>query len=469
METKENQILKKIQSTFILYSNGADNIRKRDAFKLFFEMKIIDVNEFNIFLLNYHLAKSSNQRKCSFEYFLKLILFIYSIQKNKDIEFQYDFNLPTLPEKDEITKSNNIINVLVNLNDYIEVCFPNFDEKLIKRALNSEIFEYLNDFSENLYKIFNENANKSNNYLHYININKLIPLFFELPIYSNINSKDIAQIVSNFICPWKVKVDTSFIKIFDELLSKNNPNFIENEFSLLGIDSNNLNFTFSSFVLLLICFGLHYNKNEATSDLNATEYFIESILELKKNTTEVKFETIDKTESIIEEEETFPESANIKEAFRMIDNPNKDDFSFLQETLYVLDRELLVLEDENENIVYPLEKLSIEVEEEEKRKTDEKEAKIIKLARKPPKRPNDRNAKPPRPHYFEDKPDPDKTNLKYFGYKTIENFTNRLMKQSINDILPNSKVYPSLLKDVLLIPKSIPAEVIKQLIRLNRH
>lgn len=522
MEFKDNNVLRVFHSVFFEYSLNHEELNKFEIYKLLFENKMIDVCDFNIFHVNFIIKQlSPNSDKLTFEQFLKLVFFIYSQQMrmlqsknednkehtpnnqenselleknlllNGDMEYPFDANEVSsqsikliIENKKLIYSSNNIVKVLldqVELKEkFFDLCCPFFDnDDLFKIILGEEIISFLSMYSNGLQSFFISNS-KFDDYknVQYMNIAELISIIWNHNIYSNFDCETITNIVCNFLYPLKLKISESLKEIFDEPKLKNNPDLVKEEFWKMYIHSEEINFTFSTFVLMMACFALNLPENHEKGLSDSIDFFCKFVLEIKEN--ELQEEQVQLEESIHNpvDEDYFPESKIYEDAKIMQTNPNKNDTDFLHDSLSILDKDIPDVIDIFKNlqnvtpnhsntlfynnlkidkVKFPLNTLKKEVEEEILRKQETKEKKMIENAKKS-KRVNPRDQQP-KPVFFEDPPNMDFEKAKYFGNKNIEDLKNRFLINSYKDVLLNSGVYPCLLKEILIIPKKMTKEV----------
>ena len=112
---------------------------------------------------------------------------------------------------------------------------------------------------------------------------------------------------------------------------------------------------------------------------------------------------------------------------------------------------------------FPLERLAIEVTEEKDRQLQAKESRQIAKAKKPKKR-NARDA-PPKEIYMSEVPNKSTYEERYRGKPHIESLTERVVKRTFKETLPNSNVYPVLIREALILPNSFPSEVKEKVIQ----
>ena len=105
--------------------------------------------------------------------------------------------------------------------------------------------------------------------------------------------------------------------------------------------------------------------------------------------------------------------------------------------------------------------MKIEIDEKKKKEEDDySNAQILGAKKKENKK---EKGPPKRPAQWEDKIDPIKEKMKYLGTKTIEDMKHRFFKLSYKDTIVNTLVYPSLLREIMILPKSLSKDVTKDL------
>jgi tetratricopeptide (TPR) repeat protein len=280
--------------------------------------------------------------------------------------------------------------------------------------------------------------------------------------------------------------DSTFKEEFLTFFEKNlKDEEIKGFFDKLMLPIEEYNFNFSIIALLMNVFAL---KLETSKDLPKEEkikFFYEEILNLKN------FEEVNLTEEKIEEEKPeekvedyVPESETLNKCKESFGNYSKDDIEFVNEFLLMLDK---ILPPEDENILmfsneydyptkkvytndmkskipkFPVERLAVEVEEERERKIEEQEKRQIAKAKKAKKNQKEK-VENPYDTVMGEVPNININNERYLGHEKILTLTHRLIKHTFKELLPNSKVYPSLLKEVLIIPPLCPQKCIESIV-----
>lgn len=535
MEPKyDNKILKIIQDIFNDYSLAPDELPKTNFFRLMFENKLIDVCDYNIFYLNHYVNELIQDKDyLTYEQFLVLLFFIYGQQlkmlktqkideetfsnlmtnerenynekqanneQNNELDRQLpnDINEMTIDsykviiDKEQVSFVNNTIIRVLKLirednNNYVDIVIPDYQdqEKLLNHVLTSESINFSKNYSDPLYHIFCGNSSfLPEKNIQLMNISDLIRIIWEKNIYNNIESEVIAKNLIYFMCPVKINLSKKniaekFYNIFDDPKLKNNPDLVQEHFLAINIDSKKINFTFSTFVLIMSTFAINIPENEGKGLLEALGHFYKTVLEIEINDIFNKMDNINENTANLIDENQWHESKTLSEAKRMQNNPDKFDKDFLLDSLTLLDKDLpemnsLIKSTQNsmptqannlfnnkykkEVLKFPLQTLKVELDEIAKKKTEDSDnAKIEKL--KGAKKSNGREP-PPKPMFFEDLPDVEFEEFKYFGNKTIETLKQRFLKNSFKEIMMNSNVYPCLIKEVMIIPKKLHVEVL---------
>jgi tetratricopeptide (TPR) repeat protein len=231
-------------------------------------------------------------------------------------------------------------------------------------------------------------------------------------------------------------------------------------------------------------FTLYLESSKESPKEDKVKFFYEEILHLKVDNINVSDEKIEeeKKEQIVED--ILPQSETLNKAKASFGKYTKEDIEFMNEFLQNLDK---VLPPEDENILsfandydyptkniftnvkkdvipkFPVEKLAVEIEEEKQRMIEEKEQRAIDRAKKPKKNQKEK-VENPYDKVMGEVPDINVSSERYLGRSKIFTLTHRLIKHTYKEILPNSKVYPSLLKEVLIIPPLCPQKSIELIV-----
>ena len=110
---------------------------------------------------------------------------------------------------------------------------------------------------------------------------------------------------------------------------------------------------------------------------------------------------------------------------------------------------------------FPLEKLQVEIDEKNAKDLAAYEKRRIERAKKPKKR-NARDP-PPKEIYHDELPNQKKYDEKYLGKTIVDTLTGNMVKSTFKEIVSNAKVYPSLIRESLILPKILP-DKIKELV-----
>jgi hypothetical protein len=545
IEQDDNLILKIIHDLYKDYAIIKDELPKQYFFRLIFENKLMDVCDYNIFYFNHYANEITDEDFLTYQEFLKLIFFIYGQQlkmiksqkvdedtfstntnikpmtKNSKTKYDSDSEeekeespqeaelkkeIPNdineltvdsynvILDKDKFTFMNNTIIKIMKMvrydhDNYIDIVIPDYEENdnEFYKILSNENLVLCKEYSDPLYHIFCSNSNfHSNKNIQLMNISDLIRIIWEKNIYNNIESSKIAKVISKYLCPIKINFNRKdimdkYINIFDDPKLKNSEEAVKKYFDNINLDSTKINFTFSSFVMILTEFSLLIPDSVGKDYKECLEHFFQTILEIEKNDLFGRMENMNENESYIDEDSPYMESKILVEARRMQQNPEKIDMDYLLDSLKFLDKDLpemnaLIKSLENpkpncsnyvkgneikiEKLPFPLNTLQVEIDEMKGKMQKEKDQiKIDKL--KGAKKASGREA-PPKPVFFEDIPDKKLEEVKYFGNKTVETLKGRLIKNSYKDILMNSNVYPCLIKEVMVIPKKLHVDVNKK-------
>jgi hypothetical protein len=513
MELKENSILINLANLYKSYTDYTEVNDKLTIFKIFFEHKMIDICDFNAVSINYYLNQlSPNTDKITYEQFLRLLFFIYDQQtkvikqkqeettskkkkesnkpvkkklSREDISYISDESINTILGDKGVTSEFTILKMFDEGFSfdpkYKSYCTPVFEKnyELMKNIIKSETFEMLALFSVNLEKVFKENCyDLTQHNISLLPVSSLIDIIYDYNIFANIKSLTIAEIFVKFLHPQKIRVSDELIAIFDNPNNKENPENVREEFDKIYLEADNLNFPYSTFLLFLVALAIKLPDNKDKPVVEAIDYFLTNILGLQKNDYFEKLAKMEE-EEYLESLEYIPSSKNIDEAKRLQDDPTKEDIGYMLDTLLYLDKEIPEISEiikntcnpqpghsntiyanpyKAENSLFPLIPLKIEIEEKNKRDEDIRDEKKILKAKKPAKKRNPRDP-PIKPVYFHDKPDKVEEKFKSFGHPAIEDLKNRLLKRSFKDVIANTNVYPSLIPEILIIPKKLSLEV----------
>ena len=510
--SEENVTLKKLQD---FYSYHLQKSQEKEEFKaedensltklyiirMFFEYSIIDTCGYNIFQLSEFLHQlNSTSETIDLQQFFKLIFYLYKIQTINQGVADSEISELSLDDINEIsnnyktvTDPNNIINLILDQYEantkYFKYCIPDLTNSSLKEVLDYDFLsicsKYMNALNNNIYlKYADRNEEKKIYYLNFIKMNKFL---IEQHITSLFRTNELyeymqifTQIKSDFLEDSTFKEE--FLTFFEKNLTDEE---IKEFFNKMILPLEDYNFNYSSIALLLNVFASNLESSKESPKEEKIRFFYEEILHLKNfdevNLTEEKINEEKEDETI---EDYLPESETLNKAKQSFGKYTKDDIEFIGEFLEKLDK---ILPPEDENILafaneydypvnklhnnekkstipkFPVERLAVEVEEEKERKLAEQEKRQIERAKKPKKNQKDKNENPYE-KVMGEVPNLKVENERYMGRDKILTLTHRLIKQTYKEILPNTKVYPSLLKEVLIIPPLCPQRCIESIV-----
>ena len=512
--SNENAVLKKLQDFYSFHlkksqenpdykAQDENSITKLYMIKIFFDYCLIDTCGYNIFQINEFLHQlNSSSEEINSQHFFKLIFYLYKIQTinqgvadSEIIELSIDDINEISTNYKPITHPNNIINLITEQFEkntkIFKYCVPDITNPIFKEVFDYDILsissKYMNVLNNNIYlKYADKDEEKNIYFLNFIKMNKFLIENHITPLFKGNELFDFLQI---FLQIKSEMFDDpifkeEFITFYEKSLTYEE---IKEFFNKLILPIEDYNFNFSSISLLM---NILASKLESSKNLQKEEkikFFYESILNLKS------FEEVNLTEEKIEEEKQdnknkiedyIPESETLNKAKENFGNYSKDDIEFVNEFLLILDK---ILPPEDENILlfaneydyptkkvftneekskipkFPVEKLAIEVEEEKERKLEEQEKKLIEKAKKAKKNQKEK-VENPYDTVMGEVPNIKINNERYLGHEKILTLTHRLIKHTYKEIFPNSKVYPSLLKEVLIIPPLCPQKCIELIV-----
>ena len=437
-------------------------------------------------------------------------------------------------EQKQISSTKNIIKIIMNQRDlrkntYSFLC-PNFSKEDIQNILQFDILNfvarYMNsieteifnkysvvdpDNNEEYFKYINslkkeegENTSKENNNINFdddeeeekeknkinvkdpnyikpfrlLNVAKFNTLIFDYPIFKNFPCEEITQYLSLFIPQLQESDFNQIKKAFDERLEEQE---IRDIFSFVSsIDSiDDLNFSYSSLVILLIQFCLKLKSSEGKTFQDSIDFLFSSEFNLKPDHDNLS-EQIQEKEEEEEDYDFVPESEILNEAKQNKMGEEEAELVYdvlenLEKTLPPIDKNVISFVNDypqHSNNLYlnkyevipakfPLETLQVEIDERNARNLEESEKRRIERAKKP-KRRNARDP-PPKEIYMQELPNKDISSERYLGKTKIPSLTKNNVKNTFKEIVSNSKVYPSLIHESLILPKILP-DKIKELI-----
>ncbi|MCQ2816316.1 MAG: tetratricopeptide repeat protein [archaeon] len=500
----EHKEIMTLRDIFNKYRNPSkDYLTKYEVLKIFYDYTLLDTCGINIFDLNnllYDLeadldpGQESPSPNITLEKFLRLIFFIHRKQyEDAEIESQISsVSINSISKmvnpsgkREYIFDENSIIYLMVKEETKKQIFYYTMKPKIDKAdphemttAYNIKILE---KYQKNIYdKLFKPYASrqKENFRIEFpsINIVELNKFLYDKNVMANFSSEEIGDILEDYM-DISLKSDSDkilFFKLFEDRKKEKEVKEILNKFI---IPKSHVNFNFSLFVLILGSFAKALKCTEGEIFERQVEFFFEKILEIKEDDFVEKLQLDDDKDKFDEETlEYLPEPEKLTNA-KLRKPKTKEDEYFIVDLLNALndllpepDEKVLQFMNEQEYHAdnysfykskrehpiakYPVEELMIEREEEKERKEAEKERKQILKAAKPKKKQKEKRENPcdcP----LEPITTIEEHDLKYFGKPRIESLTHRILKHTFKEILPNSNVYPSIIKEVLMIPKKI--------------
>ena len=441
-------------------------------------------------------------------------------------------------EQKQISSTKNIIKIIMNqrdlrTNSYNFLC-PNFNKKDIQKIFQYELLDFVSKYMNsietdifNKYSIIDPNNNdeyfkylkkkedadklklnlnnntsnnninaieekekekdekdkekKEDNYIkpfRILNITNFNTLIFDYPIFKNFPCEEITQYLSLFIPEFQENNFAQIKKAFDEKMDEEQIKEIFSHVS--AIDSvDDLNFSYSSLIILLIQFCLKLKSSEGKSFEESIDFLFSSEFNLKPDQANL-IEEIQEKEEEEEDYDFVPESTILNEAKqnKMGDEEAElvyDVLENLEKTLPPIDVNVVSFSNDkpqHANNLYlnqykvvpakfPLETLQVEIDERNAKNLAESEKRRIERAKKPKKR-NARDP-PPKEIYMEELPNIKVSSERYLGKEKIKTLSKNNVKNTFKEIISNTKVYPSLIHESLILPKILP-DKIKELI-----
>lgn len=491
METlAENNILKTIQDIFNYYlPKGKETLNKTVVLRIFFDYDIMDNCGYDIFQISNFLNQlNPTNDEIDIKKFLLLLFYIYRMQINKEFEDSdvTEISVDNVNElsdnRKQIVSSNNIIRIMINQKEKLETFFyfevPDFTNETVNKIVQHDELMYLEGYHNAIKeKIFNKYSQvDTEKGVRYINVVSLNNMFFELPIFVNFTKDQLANFCKNFI---KIHIQNDqdeeiYKQLFDKKLNVKEVNEIFNNFL---ITTSDVNFSYSAIVIFISFLAMNLEStNDMTFEQRIKFYFEEQLKLLRDDAEDETQEKINEETKEDQEEDYLPESETLNKAkLRQINE--KEDVAFLDEFLSLIDKNLpeedeYILAFQNDLPTYgntihtnafkvkpakfPVETLDVEIQEARQKQLEEKENIQIAKAAKPKKE----KEKNPNPLEFSMAPlhNEEETNNLYFGQPRTDTLTHRLLKHTYKEILPNSNVYPSLIKEVLMIPSTLQSK-----------
>ena len=486
----ENTVLKTLQEIFLSYKKDKNTVNKADILRLFFEFNIMDVCGYDIFQISNFLNElNPTNDEMEMKHFFLLVFYIYKTEIQADdssviSDMSVDLVNNFSGNRKEINTSNNIIKLLISQQEKIETPFmfesPNFKNETILKIVSYDLLTFISHYAqsikEKIYGVYCGVDPEKN--VEFMNVTSYNNFIFNFPLFVNFNTDELMKLSRNFI---KIELTSeeetnTFRGLFEKKLTYKE---VQQIFNTFLIPTEYVNFSFSSFVIILAFFALNLKSSEDAEPEERIKFFFETQLELTRDDSKQTKEIL-KDQEEDQEVDFLPESEALNKA-KLRDTNNEQVASFIEDFLSSLDRSI---PEEDQNIMafsndipnhsntlavnpfkpvpvkFPVERLDIEVQEEKERALQAKENAQIMRAAKPKRKEKDKN---PNPLEFsmEEVPNEDIHNLKYFGKPRIDTLTHRFLKQTYKEILPYSNVYPSLIKEVLMIPSILPSKTME--------
>ena len=512
--SEENALLKELQDFYSTEQKKSqenekykvkteNNMKKIYVFQIFFDYNIIDTCGYNIFQINEFLHQlSPDSDEIDIQQFYKLIFYLYKIHTINQGVADSEINELSMDDINDIStsikpikESSNIINLLTdqfkNGTKIFKFCNPDFSNEVFNDILDYEFLslssKYMNELNNNIFMKYAEKVVEKDLSIYFINFSKMNQFLIDNNINSLFNRETLFNYLQIFL---KLKSfvldDPTFNDEFMSFFEKSIPiEEIKEIFDKLILSIEDYNFNFSSIAILMDIFAFNLESSKELVKEEKIRFFFEDILNLKNfedvNLSDEKIEE-DKEEEIFED--YVPESDTLNKAKENFGKYSKDDVELVSDFLLTIDK---ILPEPDENIInfaneysyptknlyfndekkvipkFPVEKLAVEVEEEKERKIEEQERRLIEKAKKAKKNQKEK-VENPYDTVMGEVPNKELSDLKYQGHEKILTLTHRLIKHTYKEILPNSNVYPSLLKEVLIIPPLCPQRCIESIV-----
>ena len=512
--SEENILLKELQDFYTSQQKKSqskekfrvkkeNNMKKSYVLQIFFDYNLIDNCGYNIYQINEFLHQlNPDSDEIDVQQFFKLIFYLYKTHtvnqgKGPDSEIAElsmddinDISSHIKPSKD----SYNIINLLTeqykNNTKIFNFSVPDLSNDVFDNVLDYEFIslssKYMKELKNNIFSKYSEQITEKDLNIFYINFAKINKLLVDLRITSLFNRDILFQYFQIFL---KIKSfvldDPTFNDEFMSFFEKSIPiEEIKEIFDKMILSVDEFNFSFSSIALLINLFAYNLESSKTLIKEEKIRFFFEEILNLKIEDANLSQEKIEEGRDEDIFEDYVPESIILNKAKETFGKYSKDDIELISDFLLTLDK---VLPQPDENIInfsneysypskklyfnedkkvipkFPVEKLAVEVEEEKERKILEQEKRAIEKAKKPKKNQKEK-VENPYDTFMGEVPNKEQNDIKYHGHEKILTLTHRLIKHTYKEILPNSRVYPSLLKEVLLIPPLCPQKCIESIV-----
>ena len=493
---KEDSVLETLTKVFnsYVFREKKDNpefksLTKNSIFQIFFDYNIMDTCGYNILHINefLHQLVPDDNEEVTFEKFLILIFYIYETQIQPKFDEENDVSDLTIENvndisdnRKEISEGDNIIKIILedyeNGKKFFKFCIPFLKNEYFNQLINYEtidlISKYMYALNEDIFTRYQ--AQRKNTNFYFLNIIKLNALFIENHITSVFKGEELMNFVQVFT-KFNLKYENlrqEFAAIFESQMSENQLNdFYGNNFS----SAKDINLSFSSFILLMAILAINLPSTQDADINERIRFFFEEILNLKRDDADLITERIIKEKEEEIDNELLEESEKLNSAKNKKDF-TKDDIELIHEFFTNLDklcpppdenvilfsnqyssptRSLYTNKIENKIPKFPTEKLYIEKEEEQERQIAKKEELLISKAKKAKKDPKNKNTNP-----YDTKMgellNKEQEEERYLGKKNIKSLTNRFIKKTMKEILPNTKVFPTIIKEILSLPENLP-------------
>ena len=493
---KENSVLETLTKVFnsYVFREKKDNpefksLTKNSIFQIFFDYNIMDTCGYNILHINefLHQLVPDDNEEVTFEKFLILIFYIYETQIQPKFDEENDVSDLTIENvndisdnRKEISEGDNIIKIILedyeNGKKFFKFCIPFLKNEYFNQLINYEtidlISKYMYALNEDIFTRYQ--AQRKNTNFYFLNIIKLNALFIENHITSVFKGEELMNFVQVFT-KFNLKYENlrqEFAAIFESQMSENQLNdFYGNNFS----SAKDINLSFSSFILLMAILAINLPSTQDADINERIRFFFEEILNLKRDDADLITERIIKEKEEEIDNELLEESEKLNSAKNKKDF-TKDDIELIHEFFTNLDklcpppdenvilfsnqyssptRSLYTNKIENKIPKFPTEKLYIEKEEEQERQIAKKEELLISKAKKAKKDPKNKNTNP-----YDTKMgellNKEQEEERYLGKENIKSLTNRFIKKTMKEILPNTKVFPTIIKEILSLPENLP-------------
>ena len=510
--SEENILLKDLQEFYSFHQKKSqenekfkvkteNNIKKRYIYQIFFEYNLIDNCGYNIYQINEYLHQlSPDSDELDIQQFFKLLFYLYKMHtinkgepeteiKDLSMEDINDMSNSLNPKKDNYNIINLLIDQYKNNKKIFKFSVPDFSNPVFDDVLDYEFLslssKYMVHLNSEIYKKYAEKKIEKDLVIYYINVIKMNKFLIDNKISSLFNRDMLFKYLQAFLQIKSFVLDDptfneEFMSFFEKLMYESE---IKEIFEKLILSIEDFNFNFSSIALLMNIFAFNLESSKKSDKEEKVRFFFEEVLNLRI-LEEDNFSRMDedKEEEVIED--YVPESIALNKVKENFGKYSKDDIELVSEFLLTLDK---ILPEADENIInfaneysyptknlffndnkkikpkFPVEKLAIELEEEKERKLEEQEKRLIDKAKKAKKNQKEK-VENPFDTVMGEVPNEQVSSIRYLGNEKILTLTHRLIKHTYKEILPNSKVYPSLLKEVLIIPPLCPQKCIESIV-----